>query len=466
MGHAQRLISFQLHRYRRAVADPRTQRQKRLAKALFSAATPSTIVDITLDSDAINPLVVVLEQGLQDRVQDFYQPILDSCGFDLTDDKADSIITLVEAVAGYIRNETERQFNINSVYEAMCKKNGKVTKAGNIPINVRQGLFSLFGYLTMLFDTPNFKNPSPRERSFSATTLAILEPFNPLILMTEKPIDHTNKEIGRLLGSFGDFVPRPKKKPLASIRQWPPKQPDSLELSTSVMNIYALTNIGKIKLIWSDLFGAHLMFDNDKRTLTLFRFPTFCALNHCPAEKRTLFDHIMDADSGPDGPTVMGQDIANRSMFQETLLTYRLLFGQNRHARWLYNTREKKRASAHGKTDPLLNRLCGERKNISHLTKEDIFYERGFYNSKKDFPHYEKRFIILHTYTKDRKARNVRDVWRDRREPERWVVVWFAVIFSIVTIVLSLIQIFLGGVQVKIGKAQVRLAEAQLAAGV
>ncbi|KAL8783049.1 MAG: hypothetical protein Q9213_004896 [Squamulea squamosa] len=465
---------FPLQKHRRPAAHSRAHRQKRLAEALFQAASPSVINGYSANLPATRPFIAYLEQGLQDRVEDFFQPILDNCGFNRSDDTADSIISLVEVVANYIKNETEREFSMDDVYEALCAKNGVAIEAGKIPVNVKQGMLCLFGYLTMLFNIP---------KAFSDDTLDISEPRNPLIMSTQRPIENTGHAIGRLLNTFVSIVPRPTKKPLPSVNNWHPRQLRSLELSTSVMNVHAFTKIGKITLVWSSLLSAHLIFDEKRRTLMLFRFPSFCALNCCPLEKRTLFNQwvgpheqiqakprtdtpysILDDDSGPEGPTVMAQDVVNRSMFQETLLTYRLLFGQNRHSQWLYRTKEKKRASANGQTDPLLNRLCGDRKDISNLTEEDIFYEEAFYDSAIDFPNYEKRLTVLHNYISPRKPQNVMDLWRDRRDLERWVVIWFVIILTIVTVVQSAIQIILGGFQVKIGNAQVRLSQAQLEA--
>lgn len=147
---------------------------------------------------------------------------------------------------------------------------------------------------------------------------------------------------------------------------------------------------------------------------------------------------------------------ANRAMFQETLLTYRILFGQDRDARRLFRSQEKERASAGGITDPLLIRLCGDDQDIAQLTHEDIFHEQDFYDSAIDFPWYGNHLVFLQEYTSRRKARNVKDLWRDRRDPERWVLVWLVIILTVISIVLSLVQIGLGA-------AQVRLAQLALA---
>lgn len=156
---------------------------------------------------------------------------------------------------------------------------------------------------------------------------------------------------------------------------------------------------------------------------------------------------------------------ANRSMFREALLTYRLLFGQNFNSRRLFNKKERKRASKDGHIDQWLIRLCSSPKEISKLTGDDTFYEQAFYDSVIDFPHYGPRLEVLQKYVSAKKSRNIKDLWQDRRDPEKWVLIWIVLILTVVTILLSLVQIGLGACQVRLAQVQVKLAEMALAGG-
>ncbi|KAL8892043.1 MAG: hypothetical protein Q9192_005669 [Flavoplaca navasiana] len=111
---------------------------------------------------------------------------------------------------------------------------------------------------------------------------------------------------------------------------------------------------------------------------------------------------------------------ANRSMFREALLSYRLIFGQNLNSRRLFRFQEKKRASKDGYTDQLLVRLCRNSKDISVMSEDHTLYEQAFYDSVVDFPHYGPRLENLQRYVSARKSRNIKDLWQDRRDPERW----------------------------------------------
>ena len=152
----------------------------------------------------------------------------------------------------------------------------------------------------------------------------------------------------------------------------------------------------------------------------------------------------------------------NRSMFREALLSYRLIFGQNLDSRRLFRFQEKKRASKDGYTDQLLVRLCGNSKDISVMSEDHTLYEQAFYDSVVDFPHYGPRLEILQRYVSARKSRNIKDLWQDRRDPERWVLIWIVLMLTVVTIVLSLVQIGLGACQVRLAQVQVELAKRAL----
>lgn len=50
-------------------------------------------------------------------------------------------------------------------------------------------------------------------------------------------------------------------------------------LYQSSLNYYSLFTIGRVRLDWVDTLAAHLAFDPSTSTLSVFRFPSFCAIN-------------------------------------------------------------------------------------------------------------------------------------------------------------------------------------------
>lgn len=259
----------------------RARRQERLARALFATDEGLAIVGISLDSPTVQPLIAHLEQELQDREPKHYRPVLEYCGFPLGDETAQSVIQMVEMVAEKMRGEDSRRASIDKVINYLCMQNGQPVSGTEPPAAVRQGVLSLFGCITMLFKIP--EDPSDTE-------LYISEPLHPVFKYGRRPIKEARYSLNDLLTGFGYFVPGPDPGESKILRARPRKQPEPVDLDIAFLNIATLTKVAKIKIQWSPFLTAHLMFDRYTRTLTLFRFPSFCALCYMPQGGRNLLD--------------------------------------------------------------------------------------------------------------------------------------------------------------------------------
>ncbi|KAL8892042.1 MAG: hypothetical protein Q9192_005668 [Flavoplaca navasiana] len=165
---------------------------------MFSVATRPTIKGFTVNSDLTKPFISYLAHELLTRLKNYYQPILDACGFPPFDDKAQSMLRMVEYVVDIIKSRTKRQISINTVICEVGQKNDVGLDSKNLPSDVKQGVFSLLGFFTMLFEIP----PQP-----SVKKLEIAKPDEPLVLPTRKPLSNTKLPMGVLLASFGIFIP-------------------------------------------------------------------------------------------------------------------------------------------------------------------------------------------------------------------------------------------------------------------
>ena len=264
--------------------DSQLSRQRQLEEALFGLSDRSVIRGYSEESAEVRPLMNFLERELQKRRPVYYEPVLKYCGFPTGDLGAQSVVDLVCAVAMALWGNEDKEFNMYMVLGIVRRRNNLPASPDDPPkdppLEVGQGIFSLFGCLTMLYRIPNLPTD----------TLLISEPINPLVFFPKKSLDDLLTSIGDLVGIFGEFVPRYKKPKKKSLSDWPPQQPPSIDLSTSLVNAFVLKKIGKLNIVWSDLLSAHLMYYKYTKTLTLFRFPTFCALYYPRAGQRTLFD--------------------------------------------------------------------------------------------------------------------------------------------------------------------------------
>ena len=64
----------------------------------------------------------------------------------------------------------------------------------------------------------------------------------------------------------------------------------STVLFVSTINYHSLRTIGKVSLKWVDNLSCHLHFDSRARTLSVFRFPSFCALATMAGDRGVLFE--------------------------------------------------------------------------------------------------------------------------------------------------------------------------------
>ncbi|KAL8661627.1 MAG: hypothetical protein Q9202_005393 [Teloschistes flavicans] len=256
------------------------KRQQQLAEALFTLSQRSTNPADILATSAIQPLIAFLEQGLQQREKSEYRPVLNYCRYceNPDQDRKQAMIDMMEDVIAIMKQPTSRGISIDKVIHALRRRRGLSVAAGDPPGAVRQGIFSLLGFLTILC---MIRHP------VSSTHFLIADPFIPAIYGVESRLADARMPVGVLIGSFGRFVPWPAVGEQTAWMGQNAQQAARLDVGT--VNAFTLVKIGKIGIKWSDLLSAHLMFDEATEILTLFRFPTFCALSYTRGDERSVF---------------------------------------------------------------------------------------------------------------------------------------------------------------------------------
>lgn len=255
------------------------KRQQQLAEALFTISQRSTNPGDILATSAIQPLIAFLEQGLQQREQLEYRPVLSYCLYceNPDQDRKQAMMDLVEDVITIMKQPTSRGISIDKVIHALRSQRGLSVAAGDPPGAVRQGIFSLLGFLTMLC---MIRHP------VSSTHFLIADLFIPAIYGVESRLADGRMPLGVLIGSFGRFVPWPA---VGEQTAWMGQNAQQARLDVGTVNAFTLVKIGKIGIQWSSLLSAHLMFEEATGILTLFRFPTFCALSYTRGDERSVF---------------------------------------------------------------------------------------------------------------------------------------------------------------------------------
>lgn len=172
------------------------------------------------------------------------------------------------------------------------------------------------------------------------------------------------------------------------------------------------------------------------------------------------------------------------SIYQEVLLSYRLLFGQTHKSRKLLgqilhhlpsdpeaDTSRIVGGLQEDMLDTFLETLCtsplhsgrcfsglslgkkprphirGDLFPSSSLNVHDELIESDTYSARDDFPTFGLRLLALQRHNMRRQPSKVTDLWRDRRNPLQWYTFWAVIWVGGGAIVLALLQLVVAVVQ-------------------
>ena len=140
----------------------------------------------------------------------------------------------------------------------------------------------------------------------------------------------------------------------------------------------------------------------------------------------------------------MGIQAEVATLLQEIMLSYRLLFGQDKKSRHLFKSMRNGDSEPAVASDPLLALLCS--KKASHQCT--ISMERTTYRLRRDFPILRSRIAILQQHLLNTKPRTWKEIWTDKRDSPQWYTFWTVLIFGLIALLLALIQVILQAVQI------------------
>ena len=249
----------------------------------------------------------------------------------------------------------------------------------------------------------------------------------------EKGLFHFLKDFGNILPTRHrdlTVVAGQRKRVVSS---WSPINPTKF-------NIHVLSSILRIRVQWVDTLALHLDYDQATRTLSLFRYPSFCTY--------AIFNDgvtysFASSDSASSDPRADSNDI--HSLLTETLLSFRLLFGQSAAGRKYFRRLYKNNPELQNLGDKLLWALCAE-PTIEHSL---VLENRSAYFLDRDFPVLSGRIRMLIKDLKDSRPDGWRQLLRDRRDTVQYWTFWLVAIFGTMSIILSIIQVILAGLALR-----------------
>jgi len=326
-----------------------------------------------------------------------------------------------------------------------------------------QIVFAALGWLSMFYDAVS--HPKTDKLEVTKTSTSISGCRNPLITKKyctfKQGFDYIDLPIYTLLGRFGDLIPEAR-----------PHQGSPLEVVMVQSVCYnTLQYLAELKIEWVTSLTLHLELDSGKRTLKLFQFPSFCRMMYVEG-KSHIMSRLLNDHAARSCEDVRTPDVSTEEFFQEILLSYRLIFGQDERS-WKSFARmipvwEEQRGSdpweSSWNCDPLLQVLCGgssTSENARRLYDEidACEPESSYYDPNTEFPFFGRRLIELQQFVKQHQPQTVRSLLNDRRDLFSWWTLWnnsLLFLFASCTIFLMIVSLIFQIWQVALARQQLR----------
>lgn len=149
----------------------------------------------------------------------------------------------------------------------------------------------------------------------------------------------------------------------------------------------------------------------------------------------------------------------NSALIEELVWTYRLLFGQDRASRKLFRRHIRQAICGEACYDRLLDQVCGMHDKKLQLAQPSL---RVIITSARqestlrssNFRHFGTRLAILQSHMVRHRPRRLLDLYRDRRDQEKFYTFWAVIAFGTIAILIGIVQTFLSAAQLAISYKQ------------
>lgn len=312
-------------------------------------------------------------------------------------------------------------------------------------IHQRYLVFAILAWQSMLF-LPSFDSyplngyAISRENQF-AIRQDINQPNSGLVFdVFEMSMDLADREMAILLKGLGNLLPsRPPY--LARLASEASKEASAwLPIVPAEVNAHVLSTILRVRIHWVDVLSLHLDFDQATRTLSFFRFPSFCVATL--RSRGALYSFASSERHSPD-PRASYDEITD--ILNETLLSYRVIFGQSKASRNIFRRLHKNNLELSRSGDKLLYKICTQT-CFEHV---DVPKDRPVYYAEREFPILGERIKLLAKELKAVKPKSWKELLRDRRDTLQYWTFWLVAIFGSLSVILTFIQVVLAGLTLK-----------------
>lgn len=333
---------------------------------------------------------------------------------------------------------SQDNLSIDEIQEKLIEEDIFLSDSGSSDVLVAQRrlVFAMLGWQSMLF-LPSFDTRRPSSLNICR---APGQPNSGLVFDDwSVPIDLTDRPLAILLKAFGNLLPA-RASSSDNVASELSKQAFSwTSLSSSDVNAYLLHTLLRVNIQWVDTLSLHLDYDKPTRSLSIFRHPSFCV---AMLQSKGAIYSFASTESDPIDPRATSEEITY--FLQETLLSYRLLFGQAKASRRFFRNMLKSETVLSCNPDPLLQLLCLDQ----HFAHSLVPPDRALYLTDRDFLVLGLRVGRLADELKVAKPKSLVDLLHDRRDTLQYWTFWFVVIIGGASILLGILQVILAAIQV------------------
>lgn len=142
---------------------------------------------------------------------------------------------------------------------------------------------------------------------------------------------------------------------------------------------------------------------------------------------------------------------------RELLQSYRLLFAQDKKSRGLFWNTIRLSIEKDKLYDSFLDDLCGRKISVIrglHPELGQLLDIRGGVFGSSEFPTYSEHMYAIQNHVERHRPRRFREIWRDRRDLEKFSALWAVFVFGSISILLSIVQIGFNAVQLWVSYEQ------------
>lgn len=300
----------------------------------------------------------------------------------------------------------------------------------------RRLVFAMLGWQSMLF------LPALNERTDFCLNVykAPGQPNSGLVFDGwSAPIELADRPLAILLKAFGNLLPACSASSDNVASELSKHAHSWTSIIPSDINAYLLHTLLRVNIRWVDTLCLHLDYDKSTRSLSIFRYPSFCV---AMLQSKGAIYSFASTEPYPVDPRATSHEITY--FLKETLLSYRLLFGQGKASRRFFRNMLKSESILFSNPDPLLRLLCLDQYFAHSVVPPD----RTLYVTQRDFLVLGLRVERLADELKAVKQKSLVDLLRDRRDTLQYWTFWFVVIIGGIGLLLSFVQVILGTIQV------------------